>query len=60
MNKKGSLLSNLGVFSILFCYFFVDRQIVWFLYEHNSRQYTIMRFFSDDIISFIKDLVFVF
>ncbi|ABI83226.1 hypothetical protein FM755_07825 [Francisella tularensis] len=60
MNKKGSLLSNLGVFSIFFCYFFVDRQIVWFLYEHNSRQYTIMRFFSDDIISFIKDLVFVF
>ncbi|AVC44556.1 phosphatase PAP2 family protein [Francisella tularensis subsp. novicida] len=60
MNKTGSLLITLGVVSIFFCYFFVDRQIVWFLYEHNSRQYKIMRFFSDDIISFIKDLVFVF
>ncbi|AEB27636.1 hypothetical protein FNFX1_0688 [Francisella cf. novicida Fx1] len=60
MNKTGSLLITLGVISIFFCYFFVDRQIVWFLYEHNSRQYTIMKFFSDDIISFIKVLVFVF
>ncbi|MDE4976353.1 hypothetical protein NAI43_11755, partial [Francisella tularensis subsp. holarctica] len=41
-------------------YFLVDRQIVWFLYEHQSRQDTLMRFFTDDIISFIKDLVFVF
>lgn len=60
MNKKGLLLIILGILSILFCYYFVDRQIVWFLYEHNSRQYTIMKFFSDDIISFIKVLVFVF
>ena len=60
MIKKGLLFIILGILSIFFCYFFVDRQIVWFLYDYSSRQYTFMRFFSDDIVSFITILIFLF
>ena len=60
MTKKSLLLIIFGILLIFFCYFFVDKHVVWFLYEHNSRQYTIMRFFSDDSVSFLNISIFVF
>ncbi|MBK2356513.1 phosphatase PAP2 family protein [Francisella hispaniensis] len=60
MTKKSLLLIIFGMFLIFFCYFFVDRHIVWLLHEHNSTQYTIMRFFSDDLVSFLNISIFVF
>lgn len=59
-NKKIALIAIIGFALIVVSYFFADRQIVWFLYEHNSRQYTFLRFFSDDLVLIIKKLTFIF
>ncbi|WP_255321786.1 phosphatase PAP2 family protein [Francisella halioticida] len=45
---------------IVFCYFFVDRQIVWFLYDHHSRNYRILEIFANDITSSITKLIIIF
>ena len=61
MKKKNLVLVAFGsIFLILICYFFVDRQIVWFAYEHNFRQYAMLYFFSDYIVNLINFLIFFF
>lgn len=41
-------------------YLFIDRQVVWFLAAHHSRQLTILQVFANNIISVITVLVFLF
>ena len=59
-NKNLITLLLSSVFFIVICYLYVDKQIVWFLYEHNSRQYTILKFFSDYVVNIINFLIFFF
>ena len=59
-NKNLITLLLSSVFFIVICYLYVDKQIVWFLYEHNSRQYTILKFFSDYLVDLISFFIFGF
>jgi membrane-associated phospholipid phosphatase len=49
-----------GLVLIVFCYFFVDRQFVWFLYEHHTRNYNILEIFANDITYLLTKAICVF
>lgn len=59
-NKNLVVLSLVSIFFIVICYFFVDRQVVWFAHEHNLRQYSILYFFSDYLVNIINFTIFFF
>ncbi len=59
-NKNLILLSSISLFFIVICYFFVDRQVVWFAHNHDFRQYTILYILSDHIVTIINFIVFFF
>lgn len=66
LNTKDNSIRNLvlffiiGIVLIVFCYFFVDRQIVWFLYDHHSRSYKILEILANDIVLTIRNIIPVF
>lgn len=41
------------------CYYLVDRQLVWWLYAHHSRQITILKFMSNQIPNIIGAGIFL-
>lgn len=45
---------------ILISYLFVDRPVVWFLVEHHSRQFGLLRLFANDITFTLTILIFFF
>ncbi|ACJ17537.1 phosphatase PAP2 family protein [Coxiella burnetii] len=45
---------------IIFSYFFIDRQLVWFLVEHQSRRFKILALFANGITSFIAIFIFLY
>ncbi|AXA33450.1 phosphatase PAP2 family protein [Francisella adeliensis] len=59
-NKNLVLLSLTSIFFIVICYFFVDRQVVWFAHNHDFRQYTVLYFLSDHLVNIINFMVFFF
>ena len=59
-NKNLIILFSISVFFIVVCYFYIDRPVVWFLHDHYSRQYTILKFFSDYLVDLIKYFIFGF
>ncbi|QLE78758.1 phosphatase PAP2 family protein [Francisella sp. Scap27] len=59
-NKNLILLSLVSLVFIVICYFFVDRQVVWFVYGHDLRQYSILYVFSDYLVDLINFLIFGF
>ena len=56
--RKIFFLSFLSPFLIALCYFFIDRQLVWFLVAHHSRRFVILKIFTNDIVSGIAILIF--
>lgn len=58
--KRIILYTILSILTIVICYYCVDRQVVWYAYEHNLRQYHILYFFSDYIVNIISFGIFIF
>ncbi|API86966.1 phosphatase PAP2 family protein [Francisella uliginis] len=55
-----ALFFIIGIAMIVFCYFFVDRQIVWFLHDHHFRSYKILEIFANDITFWITKVIAIF
>ncbi len=45
---------------IVLSYFFIDRQLVWFLVAHHSRSFWILKIFANDIPLFITAIIFLY
>ena len=59
-NKNLIMLVSIGLFFVVICYLYIDRPIVWFLHDHDSRQYTILLFLSDYLVDLINFFIFGF
>ncbi|WP_150468338.1 phosphatase PAP2 family protein [Francisella sp. SYW-9] len=55
-----ALFFIIGIALIVFFYFFVDRQIVWFLHDHHSRSYKILEILANDIVFYLRELIPIF
>lgn len=60
MTKKSLILLTTACGLIVLCYFFVDRQLVWFLVKHHSSQFHWLRYFSDSTVNTLTALIFGF
>jgi membrane-associated phospholipid phosphatase len=49
-----------GIILIVLSYFYIDRQVVWFLVAHHSRNFSPLKIFANDIVSILIALVFLY
>jgi membrane-associated phospholipid phosphatase len=49
-----------GIILITLSYFFVDRQVVWFLVRHHSTQFGLLKIFANDIVLALTVAIFIF
>lgn len=54
------LFLSLTIGLIIFCYYYIDRQVVWFLAKHNSRDFVFLRILANDIINCIWLSIVIF
>ena len=57
---KNKVLIPTALCAILFSYFYLDRQLVWFLVDHKSRSFPLLKIFANDISLIIMGLIFIF
>lgn len=61
MQRKKIALYLLSVTLLcLFCYYFIDRQLVWFLANHHSRDLFVLKIMANHIPNVIGSIVFLF
>jgi hypothetical protein len=54
------ILIATSIILISFSYLFIDRSVVWFLVEHHSRQFGVLKLFANTITLILSILIFLF
>ncbi len=58
--KNALLFLLISLVLIVISYFFIDRQLVWFLASHHMRQYSILKIIANDITFGISTIIFLY
>ena len=57
---KPLLFLGINIAFIIICYFWVDRQVVWFLVQHHSQHYKLLSILAYDIVALLSILILLF